>query len=246
MSLNTTKIFNDNTDYISISELAKSQKYSLEYLLNAASRGKLKSFKIGDDWLTTMDWFVDYQQLIKKSVQFEISNNTDYHQDNWVGFLPDHQPRLRFAPQLVVILIIFSIFSWSLSWLAFSSAGNNLALSVNNLTQKKYVVGYNFLYYTNKILAYGYDYASYITTNSINSVKLVSGSANTLGYNTANIAMIVDQHTSQYQISDEIITSKINQLAHNIRDSYQSVAGASTIRKQIYFSEWENDLELNK
>lgn len=46
--------------YISLSEAAKQCAYSQEYLSLRARQGKLKSKKIGRNWVTTVEWLKDY------------------------------------------------------------------------------------------------------------------------------------------------------------------------------------------
>ncbi|MDO8668924.1 MAG: hypothetical protein Q7K65_01375 [Candidatus Buchananbacteria bacterium] len=237
--MDTAKIFNDEAEYITLFELSKSQRYSLEFLLNEASRGKLKSFKVGDDWLTTNDWFKDYQKSVKSAIQLAIADKEMHGKNGWVGFLPESRWHLKLLPQMFLILFIFSLFSFSLNWLAFSPNGHEAALSAKGLTAKEYVAGEYFLNYTGKVYSYSHQYFSYAVGSSWNSTLILADSFKALGRNTANVALALDSRTLRYKISDEIITEKINKLAGTLKDKYQAVAGAESIRTQIYFDDWK-------
>ncbi len=243
MPINTTKIFNDGGEYITLFDLSKSQKYSLEYLLNQASCGQLKSFKMGDEWLTTMDWFNDYKKAIKYAIQIEIADKDIDHKKDWVDFVRVDNFRLRFIPQMFLLLIIFSFFSFSLSWLANSSGGQKFALATNNLVEKKYIADNYFLYYTYQVYNYNSHYLSYMVDNSLDSIGLLANSLISLGQNTAYVALVIDQNISPYKISDEIITDKINKLAKALKNQYQAVAGVSSVKTQIYFDDWQKSLK---
>jgi len=237
---NTAKIFNDDNEYVTLADLAKSESYSLEYLSDLASRGKLKSFKMGDEWITTLDWFNDHKKFIKKAIELEIANHPIHYETNWVDYVTDHNPFLRFSRQLVIILVIFSFISFSLSWLIFSPTGHKFAVNSRELTNKKYVIGNYFLYYTDKVMTHSNNYFSYVVTNSINSVDRLSKSLAVASQDTIYLVKVVDQNIGQNKTSDEIITNKLDQLVEGIKAKYQAVAGDSAIRQQIYFNEWEN------
>jgi len=243
MSFETAKIFNDDSEYLTLLSLSKSQKYSLEYLLQAASQGKLKSFKMGDEWLTTLAWFDDYQRAVKKTIQSEITDPTIDYKTKWVSFVPESRWRLRFRPQLVLILLIFSFFSFILSWLVFSAGGHQLALSTHQWTNQKYRVGAYFLNQTNQVYNYNNDFFLFVINNSIGTINLISYSLTEVGQDSAHLALAVDERLVQYKIADEIITEKFSELANSLKNQYQAVAGTSSIRSQIYFEEWANSVK---
>ena len=51
---------NNNQEYISLQEATKFCVYSQEYLALRARQGKLKSVKLGRNWVTTKEWLGDY------------------------------------------------------------------------------------------------------------------------------------------------------------------------------------------
>lgn len=240
MFTNSAKIFNDEHEYISLLDLSKQQKYSLEFLLNAASRGQLKSFKMSDKWFTTLDWFNDYQKVVKQAVLLEISNKDIDRNNDWVNYLPASGFRLKFIPQLILILVTFSFFSWSLSWLAFSSDGHKWAMASQDITKYKYVLGDKFLYYTGQVYSFGDDYLSFVARNSFETVAVVAQAIISLDEGTTYIALVADQNIGQHKISDEFLTNRFSELASRVKAKYQAVAGASMIRNQIYYQDWEN------
>lgn len=242
MSVNTTKIFNDDNEYITLLELSKSQKYSLEFLLNAASRGKLKSFKMGDEWMTTLEWFNDYKKAVKKAIQLEIADKEIKHKKKWVELVPEKNPRLKLAPQMALILFIFSLFSFSLSWLAFSENGHNLALSLHDVTAKKYVVGDYFLNATDKVYGYNQKSFAYVFSNSVDALAFLADSLQSVASDSVYVAVVLDQNLAPYKISDEVITQGFNKLADSLKNRYQAVAGESAVQTNIYFEEWKNSI----
>ena len=48
------------TNYISLQEATKFCNYSQEYLSLRARHGKLKSVKLGRNWMTTKEWLEEY------------------------------------------------------------------------------------------------------------------------------------------------------------------------------------------
>ena len=121
-------MFNDDTDYISLPDLSKSKQYSLEFLLQAAVSGKLKAFKMGDDWFTTIDWFEQYNGQLKNDLDGEIGGVAD-EESGWVSFVPNTISRLSLVPHALVIIFVFAILSLSLSWLVLYPDGHKFALS---------------------------------------------------------------------------------------------------------------------
>ena len=51
---------NNNLEYISLQQATKFCAYSQEYLALRARQGKLKSVKLGRNWVTTKEWLEDY------------------------------------------------------------------------------------------------------------------------------------------------------------------------------------------
>ena len=51
---------NKKPKYISLQEATKYCDYSQEYLALRARQGKLKSVKLGRNWVTTKEWLLDY------------------------------------------------------------------------------------------------------------------------------------------------------------------------------------------
>src|SRR3989339_358280 len=80
-------IFDHDSGYVTLTELSQHSSYSLNYLQEVARSGKLKSFKVGGDWLTTVGWYCAFEDLIKK----ELSSVVDISGDmtsKWVSLLP--------------------------------------------------------------------------------------------------------------------------------------------------------------
>ncbi len=57
---------NNSFEYISLRDAAKFCNYSQEYLSLRARRGKLKSVKLGRNWVTTKEWLVEYTDKVEE------------------------------------------------------------------------------------------------------------------------------------------------------------------------------------
>ena len=238
---NIKKIFDSDEEFITLSDLSRQKKYSLEYLLNSASTGKLKSFKIGDDWVTTMEWFSQYQNLVKQEIVREIDNDED--EERWVDFLSGEKFKMMFVPQMILIFIVVLIFSFSLSWLAYSPSGNYTAMAVSHITDKRQVVGNYFLVYTNKVYGSLSRPVLFVWNNSVVSTVALYSSILKASDDVVMLASVADKKIGGYKINDEIITTSIVGFVKNLKNNYQEVAGASHIRRQIYFDEWEKSIK---
>ena len=244
MTENMKKIFGDDEEFITLSDLSGSENYSLEHLLICANSGKLKAFKMGDDWLTTMDWFLDYKTLIKKEISHEVDDSED-EENGWIDFLPDGGFKLMFVPQMILILIIFSVFSFSLSWLLYSPSGNSAAMAVSDITDHRHTVGNYFLTYINLIYGSTSKPVSFVASNSVLSIAMVYNSTLATGNDILYLASVFDSKFGDYKINDEVITIKTKEFVKSAKSGYQDVAGASHIRQQIYFDEWKESVEFD-
>ena len=65
---------NNNFEYISLQDATKFCNYSQEYLSLRARTGKLKSVKLGRNWVTTREWLVDYAGRVEEYNE-SINNN---------------------------------------------------------------------------------------------------------------------------------------------------------------------------
>jgi len=244
MSPENSKIFNDEHEYLTLFELSKSQRYSLEYLLQAAVSGRLKAFKLGDDWLTTAKWFEDYNFLIKKEISWEISRSQiEVSRNKWVEFFTGQSFKLALAREMFLIILIFSVFSLSLSWLAFSDSGRQLALMAKPATDQKYELADQFLNYTGSFYSYGWNYFSYLTGQAKSVAVLFYDSSKQAVDETVYLVRAADQGLEKYQVADELLTAKIYDLAQTVKNQYQAVAGETEIRQQIYFDDWQDSLK---
>jgi len=245
MNKDLKNLFNDQEEYLTLFELSKSKKYSLEYLLSSANSGKLKAFKVGDDWLTTSEWFAQYQAGIKKEVDDHVES-FDYDDNKWADVFPYKKFDFGFIPQMVLILFILSLVSFSLSWIAFHPSGQKTAIGASGIVNRAHVASAYFLDYTNKFYGTGAVAALSMVNNSITSVGLVYDLTNKAGAESLYIASVIDDKTDKYKISDELITKKIYELAGLIKNEYKGVAGASHIRQQIYYDEWQAAVEVRE
>jgi hypothetical protein len=57
---------NKNLKYISLQEAIKYCNYSQEYLSLRARQGKLKSRKLGRNWVTTKEWLKEYLKEVNE------------------------------------------------------------------------------------------------------------------------------------------------------------------------------------
>lgn len=59
------------TELLLLSEAAVKLKMSEDYLRFLARRGKIKAFKVGDDWLVEESWLNDFRQRLKHDLHHE-------------------------------------------------------------------------------------------------------------------------------------------------------------------------------
>src|SRR3989344_1050335 len=69
----------EEQQYISLQEATKYCPYSQEYLSLLARQGKLKSVKIGRNWVTTKEWIEEYTKRITEG------NNKNYQKEKLVS-----------------------------------------------------------------------------------------------------------------------------------------------------------------
>jgi hypothetical protein len=239
MSQDPRNMFNDDVDYISLFDLSKSHKYSLEYLLEAAASGQLKAFKMGDQWLTTDDWLGQYNSQVKSSLDSEIVSVSEHDNNGWVSFVPNTGSRLALIPQMFIILSIFAVFSFSLSWLVFHPQGHRTALAVESIASQRHQIGSDFIYYTNGAYVIGAEAALFVLGSSYGTLDRMYRVSERLGQESIYVASVLDKDLEAYKYSDEIITQKIHEFMLFAKNKYQAVAGAEHIREQIYFDEWK-------
>ncbi|HLD28117.1 MAG TPA: hypothetical protein VJB67_00720 [Patescibacteria group bacterium] len=155
-------IFDHDSGYVTLTELSQHSSYSLNYLQEVARSGKLKSFKVGGDWLTTVGWYCAFEDLIKK----ELSSVVDISGDmtsKWVSLLPIKKVikkkkkslvnfwlatgflRLRVKPVIATMIIfwVFALGAWVMS--APIIGADNIALASTYLYQQRAVVTDGFI-----------------------------------------------------------------------------------------------------
>jgi hypothetical protein len=67
---------NNNFGYISLQEATKLCPYSQEYLSLRARQGKLKSVKLGRNWVTTKEWLKEYLEKVEQYQQLIDNQGT--------------------------------------------------------------------------------------------------------------------------------------------------------------------------
>ncbi|MFH1423488.1 MAG: putative metal-binding motif-containing protein [Candidatus Nealsonbacteria bacterium] len=73
---------NDNLEYISLQNATKFCVYSQEYLSLRARQGKLKSMKLGRNWVTTKEWLQEYAGKVD---EYNDSINNNGHEKEKAG-----------------------------------------------------------------------------------------------------------------------------------------------------------------
>ncbi|MFA5029715.1 MAG: hypothetical protein WC518_03125 [Patescibacteria group bacterium] len=136
--------------YWPLSVIAEDGIYSLDYLTAAARGGKLKAFKFGDDWLTTVSWWEDFKNKIKKQLEQEVE---PHHQDaKWIRRLPHYQKRNGGEVFDFIIGLVLAVFisCWAIFYLLAVSLipyyrqGSTSGLAFD-LQQKKLLAGHKTL-----------------------------------------------------------------------------------------------------
>lgn len=209
--------------------------------MSLASQGKLKAFKVGDNWLTTKKWFSQYQEMIKKSV---LSEAASFQEDNskWVKHVPIGGFRLVLIKETLLVIFILFLISFSLAWLVGSPSGHQFAQASSSAVKSTYQIGELFTVWTDKIYFAGFQSVYFVANRSVVSTYLVFDSLKQFGLDSKTLALAVDDQLSDYKFSDEYATDKIKQFLAGVKNNYQSVAGDSEIREQIYYDEWQKSL----
>ncbi|MFA6421897.1 MAG: hypothetical protein WCV92_00620 [Candidatus Buchananbacteria bacterium] len=80
------KISVGGEDFISLSEAAKQFAFSLRYLTSMMQKGKLKVFKMGENWYTCEKWMHEHKKHITELIEDEIKNQEHNlsHLRKWV------------------------------------------------------------------------------------------------------------------------------------------------------------------
>jgi len=100
---------NNNLEYISLQDATRFCNYSQEYLSLRARQGKLKSVKLGRNWVTTKEWLVDYAGKVEEYNE-SVNNNGNGHKkdkaekvikekivgDRIAHFPPENLPIIRY------------------------------------------------------------------------------------------------------------------------------------------------------
>ncbi len=63
----------EDKPYLSLSAVAKESRYREDFILAAIRKGELKAFKLGDDWLINEDWYLEWHERIRRSIDDELS-----------------------------------------------------------------------------------------------------------------------------------------------------------------------------
>ncbi len=146
-----------NIKYISLTQASSQCDYSQEYLSLRARQGKLKSVKIGRNWVTTEEWLKEYiktigmyapetksikkQTLMEISLQPKIIKKLESYppinlpvgepnlQYNTAGLLKTINPLIHIGAAILLTIILFGI------WVAIPYANNHSLVPTGNTVQ---------------------------------------------------------------------------------------------------------------
>ncbi|MBI5765696.1 hypothetical protein HZA71_00530 [Candidatus Falkowbacteria bacterium] len=162
--------------YLTLSEATKGTSFSVSYLTSVACQGKLKAFKVGDDWLTTKEWLAEFQKTIKEKIEREIvlsddlaDNFNSKFENRWVKLSPKKK-RMKFNFKLPVkyflaaVLLVAIIGSSAILAKSQPDRAYNFLIRAGKISDRRFIVANNFLTVTN--LVYGFPLKAGISAQS--------------------------------------------------------------------------------
>ncbi|MFA4871465.1 MAG: hypothetical protein WC610_00130 [Patescibacteria group bacterium] len=151
--------------YLTLNSATKGTSFSVSYLTGVARQGRLKAFKVGDDWLTTREWFVEFQKTIKEKVENEILSDGwvvdsgRAFENQWVKLSPKKK-RIKFNFKLPVkyslaaVLLVAIIGNSAIFTKSQPDRAYNFLIRAGKISDRRFMVANNFLTITN--LVYGF------------------------------------------------------------------------------------------
>jgi len=120
-------ITDNNSEYITLQEIAKYCHYSQEYLSLRARQGKLKAVKFGRNWVTKKEWLDEYLQKAE-----EYNNNFKVKKVSPPKNLPVEPsfPIGVFRPQLIIAIALAVVFIFA--GLFFNK--ENFKIAIDNIS----------------------------------------------------------------------------------------------------------------
>ncbi len=64
-----------NSNLLLVDEASEKMKMSKDYLMDLIKIGKVKAFKVGQDWFIEEDWLDDFKKIIKKGIEKELTDS---------------------------------------------------------------------------------------------------------------------------------------------------------------------------
>jgi hypothetical protein len=84
--INTIKMVEEKSQYISLNEAAKHCDYSQEYLSLRIRQGKLRGKKFARNWVTKKEWLEEYLYEVREHNANSVKNNFKHRcRDNFIG-----------------------------------------------------------------------------------------------------------------------------------------------------------------
>lgn len=114
--------------YLNLRQVAEQTGFRFNYLLTLARSGKIKAFKVGDEWLMLPQWREDFKKSIREAIEKEIRatgrGKLEKNYNQWFCHVPGQRLTglsFDFCGLLAaLVLIIFSVFWLTLQPLAFA------------------------------------------------------------------------------------------------------------------------------
>lgn len=270
----TFSVFEGDGQYLTLSKLAQESSYRVDFLAAEINAGRLKSFKMGDDWLTTNEWFEDYKKQVRQQVESELEQEEDTPRlDKWITYLPQKQrnkrnwrrkiigwrlfwgrfnPNLRLSYSVVTPVLLLVVFLVALGGPLINI--NRLNQNVRIFEEKKTNLGNSFLHGVN--LAYSFPtwlalQAEFISINLFNqgSIFVLSAQAKTNNLIVQSGELAIEKINPDEKIYDEYLTDSVGEFWQSRRitlgEKVGQVAGATDVRKQNYYEEWADQSLIN-
>ncbi|MBI4709458.1 MAG: hypothetical protein HY764_04650 [Candidatus Portnoybacteria bacterium] len=142
---------NRGANYITLAEASRYCQYSQEYLSLRARQGKLRSAKVGRNWVTTPEWlkeYLDYCQKLKEKTKYETQSvpigetapqpirKPEIKSDFWNLFLLGQKNSLKKAIFYLIVPFKLSVLGFVKIFKEFPNSIGEISRFINVITRE--------------------------------------------------------------------------------------------------------------
>jgi hypothetical protein len=154
-----------------LAEAAGELKMSQDYLIKLIKVGKIKAFKVGQDWFIEENWLDDFKSNLRKDLDFEAEKEKliDYS-SKFVRKIRKSQRQKEFSlPVVFLVNEFFKVTVSSLALVLLSFVFCGVLFLIIIVDNNKTVIASSFISTTNEIYTSplaGYNYLQLVSKNS--------------------------------------------------------------------------------